>query len=358
MLRRPVTVIAALAALLSGTTAAAAQQDAALPQGDSTRKPRAESPLWQDRTPLELTLTTNLRRLRADKTPGADHPYRSARLMVSGTDGKAHDLDAEVRTRGKWRLRECDNPPIRIRLARGEAGGTPFSNARRTRVVMPCRNSGDYEQYVLLEYAAYRIFETLTPLSYRARLAKLTLADSASGRPERVRWAILLEDDEDAAERFGAEPLEITDMQFKDLDPDQTLLVSMFQYMIGNPDWIVDRLHNVTFVRIGWVAHPIAYDFDWTGFVSPQYGSPDPKLQISNLRQRIFLGPCLTDAQLSATAAKFLAAEPEIMKVIEDVPDLSGRSRSNASRYLAEFFAQARDERKLKREIDRRCVKQ
>jgi hypothetical protein len=326
-------------------------------QEDSARKPRPEAALWRDRTPIELSISTNLRRLRADKTPGADHEYRPAEVTLTDSTGARVKLAAEVRTRGKWRLRECENPPMRLRLVRGEAPSTPLAGARRTRLVIPCRNSGDYEQYVLLEYAGYRLYETLTPLSYKTRLARLTLVDSATGRAERTRWAILLEDDDAGAERLGGEPLEIPEMEFRDLDPEQTLTFAMFQYMIGNPDWIVGRLHNLALVKIGWVTYPVAYDFDWTGFVNPHYGSPDPALRISNLRQRLFLGPCLSQEQLSATASRFLAREAELLKVIEEVPDLSSRSRSNATRYLSDFFTLARDERRLAREVERRCIK-
>jgi hypothetical protein len=326
-------------------------------QDDSARAPRRTAALFENRSPVELTLVLNLRALRADKVPGAEHPYRFAQVQVADSAGAQKTIPAEIRTRGKWRLRECDNPPMRLRIVRGETGGTAFARARRTRIVMPCRNSADYEQYVLLEYAAYRILEELTPLSYQARLTRLTLVDSASGRRDRVRWAILVEDDEDAAARFGGEAVELPEMEFKDLEPEQTRIVALFQYMIGNPDWILGRLHNLSLVRMGWVASPVAYDFDWTGFVNPHYGTPDPQLRIANLRQRVYLGPCMAEPELSAVAAHFVGKEAAMMRVLDEVPGLDERRKNNAARYISEFLAQARDIRRLAREVERRCVK-
>jgi hypothetical protein len=343
--------------LLLPLAAAAALSTSLGAQDDSARAPRRTAALFESRAPIELSVVANLRSLRADKVPGADHPYRYAQVRVADSAGAEKNIPAEIRTRGKWRLRECDNPPMRLRVVAGETGGTMFARARRTRVVMPCRNSGDYEQYVLLEYAAYRILEELTPLSYQARLTRLTLVDSASGRRDRQRWAILVEDDEDAAARFGGEAVELPEMEFKDLDQEQTRIVALFQYMIGNPDWILGRLHNVSLVRMGWVATPVAYDFDWTGFVNPHYGSPDPQLRISNLRQRVYLGPCMTEPELSAVAARFVEKEGAMMRVLDEVPGLDERRKNNAVRYLSEFLTQARDVRRLAREVDRRCVK-
>ena len=69
-----------------------------------------------------------------------------------------------------------------------------FFGLDKPKLVSYCRDDDIYEQYVLQEYQLYRIYRMLTPNSYRARLVEMTYTDSASGKVEAKRAAILLEE--------------------------------------------------------------------------------------------------------------------------------------------------------------------
>src|SRR5689334_18198560 len=65
------------------------------------------STLYQSETPLAISLTTNIKRIRGDKDANA--PYRWA--TISYTDsGKTVTIPTRVRTRGIWRLKTCEFP--------------------------------------------------------------------------------------------------------------------------------------------------------------------------------------------------------------------------------------------------------
>jgi hypothetical protein len=56
-----------------------------------------------------------------------------------------------------------------------------------------CRDQGDYPQYVVREYPVYRMFNVLTPRSFRARLADVKYVDAASRKTIETRTGLFLE---------------------------------------------------------------------------------------------------------------------------------------------------------------------
>ncbi len=55
---------------------------------------------------------------------------------------------------------------------------------------------------MLLEYSAYRLYNLMTPLSFRARLANIDYLDD-NGRPYVSRVGFFIEDFSDVAKRNG-----------------------------------------------------------------------------------------------------------------------------------------------------------
>ena len=99
------------------------------------------------------------------------------------------------------------------------------------------------------EYLAYKVFNQMTAKSVRARLAKVTYVDSATGKPMGTRAGIFLEDDGDVAKRMGGRTVELPRVQFKDVDSDTLNAMMLFEYMVGNTDFSLYALHNVVFVQ-------------------------------------------------------------------------------------------------------------
>ena len=58
--------------------------------------------------------------------------------------------------------------------------GTIFEGQDKFRVVTHCRDRDEYEENVLEEYLAYRIYALLTEISFRVRLARITYGDCTS----------------------------------------------------------------------------------------------------------------------------------------------------------------------------------
>ena len=147
---------------------------------ETPKQPAAAPAFFESHDPIEVTLTANLGKLRGDK--GADAPWRPATMSYRGADGNALTVPLRARTRGIWRLRMCDFPPLRLNFAGATSKGSIFDKLDKPKLVSYCQNADDHEQYVLQEFQLYRIYNLLTPMSHKARLLRLTYADSASGK--------------------------------------------------------------------------------------------------------------------------------------------------------------------------------
>ena len=102
--------------------------------------------------------------------------------VATAPDTGVVTVPARIRTRGIWRLKNCEFPPIRINFTNEAVKGTAFRGLDEPKLVNYCRNNDDYEQYILQEFQLYRIYRLLTPVSHAVRLMHLTYADSATGK--------------------------------------------------------------------------------------------------------------------------------------------------------------------------------
>ena len=278
MSRSIVRRVAALLALGAGAAAPALAQDSASSgRGDGGKRPYVPAAIYDAETPLPMTFTANLGRLRGDK--GDKEPWRGATLSYAGPSGDTVVVPLRARTRGIWRLKSCTFPPLRFNFANKTTRNTLLENLDRPKLVSYCRDDGRHEQYLLQELQLYRIYRLLTPFSHQVRLLRLTYADSASRKAQTTRYAVLLEEEQALARRVRGTLVEEQGAGPDALEPHHTALVGVFQYLIGNTDWSIYALHNIELIMQPTGNFlPVAYDFDFSGAIATNYATPDPKL--------------------------------------------------------------------------------
>src|SRR5262245_3106498 len=170
------------------------------PEAMAERRQTAERrPLFAQAEPLAFTLIADFRAVQRDRDPASTKTY-PATLIVKRPDGSEASIAMRIRTRGHSRRRQttCSFAPLRLEFA-GETAGTPFAGQRTLKLGTHCRDVKEYEEYLLREYAVYRMFNLLTPRSFRARLGAATYLDAATKKEVGVRSALFLEDDDDVA---------------------------------------------------------------------------------------------------------------------------------------------------------------
>jgi hypothetical protein len=300
-------------------------------QQGSVKKPKADKPdrapddtvplskFFESEEPLPITLTLNIKRIRGDKDDNA--PWRDATITYTPPGASAPEvLPLKLKTHGIWRLNHCDFPPIRLDFSKDNTKKTIFAGLNKPKLTNFCRDDDLYEHYVLQELQAYRIYWTLTHNSHAVRALKVTYVDSATGKPQTTRYAFIQEDPARMSARLGGKILPIKGAGAGDTQAGTMVMMSVFEYLIGNTDWSISGLHNIElFARNdGTDPFPIARDFDFAGLVNARYATVDSRLRIRNVRDRLYRGYCAPDEEYPKAFALFDSKKEAIYGLYHD----------------------------------------
>jgi hypothetical protein len=354
-----ILVAAALIAIASPAHRASAQRERHAPKPpkpDSAKVKTYETKFFDSEVPLEATLITNIDRIRHDK--GSKVVWRPATWAYTGPDGKPVVIPIKIRTRGIWRLKTCEFPPLRLDFKGKTTKGGPYEGLDKPKLVSFCKNDDTYEQYVLQEAMLYRVYNKLTDATHRGRLIKVTYQDSATGKPFAVHWANMLEEQDAVAARLGGRLLHQVGARKDDLEPEHAFLVGLFEYFVANTDFSINGLHNVElFIKPDGNVVPVAYDFDFSGAVDARYASVDPSLGIGHVRDRLFRGYCGSTGEYGPIFAKFNEKKDAIYALYHDDVGklLKPKIVDETLKYFDEFYKTINDKRAAKREILENC---
>jgi len=315
------------------------------------------SPLFEDTAVLEVKLTGPLSSMFEEEDDRTEFPF-----MLSA-DGTEHSI--EVRLRGKSRRRVCSFPPLRLNFSADATAQSIFADQDKLKLVTHCRGRQSAQVDTLQEYAAYRIFNLISDVSYRVRLLHITYTDTDGRLKENEfdRYGFVIESASALAERVGGQPAHVEGVTLSSLNSDQTASVFIFQYLIGNTDWSLvtadedDRCcHNGDLVDIGSVRHYVPYDFDLSGLVNAGYARPDSSLGISKVTQRQYRGFCISTEALKDALSNIMARRSDIMSVIDDLPGLSPKETKTTAKYIDQFFVRASKTGKILKQFERKCL--
>jgi len=311
---------------------------------------------FADRSLLEFIIHTDLSVLLADRS--LDSPERPAEVGYVGTNDTPVWLPVEVKTRGNYRLVEdiCEFPPLRLDFQARRLWGTIFAGQNTLKLVTHCNFNDEYQQYVILEYLAYRLYELLTPKSFRTRLVKVSYADASGTYDPITAYGFLIEDVDDVAYRNRAVEVEFDEFPALLADEFEMGVLDVFQFMIGNIDWSPFLSQNVKFIQdVEGNTTVIPFDFDWSGVVAPPYAHPTPDVPIDDVRERYYLGACRLTDHLTAVFEYFVEKKDEIYELYRNEQSLSQEKRAEVLAYFDDFYEIITDERLAQEQIRDRC---
>jgi hypothetical protein len=291
--------------------------------------------LFQDAAPLEFTLTSEFNLINAERTPNNGRQFPGL-LTVDGAD-----IPVTLGSRGHLRLKTqtCDFVPIKVAFPDDRLAGSAFEGQTTLKLGTHCRSDREADQYVMREYLSYRLANLVTPLSFRARLARGTYVDAKSKKKLSTHSALFLEHENDVARRLGGRDVKQPHMAFSELDTSALTTMMMLEYMLGNTDYSIWTLHNVVIVQDKRRKFfPVPYDFDLSGMVHPPYAAPDPRLSLQSVTDRLYRGPCRTVQEFNAAAEPFRAHQAEMRSAIDAVADLDVVHKREMKDYLESFF--------------------
>ena len=340
-------------------------EKASKPNGAKPPKsgPKAAEALFRSDDIIDLTI----------KAPFASLT-RSANVAdagVAGTvtvGGTTNALPVTLSPRGITRRKRetCPFPPLWVEFAAKPPANSVFKGQKRLKLVTHCRAPESFQQYILLEYAAYRLANVMMPASFRTRLARIAYVDQ-DGKAVTTRTGFLIEDSGEVAKRNALhEVKDVPRIRPSQLDPRAAARFAVFENMIGNLDWAMiagppgsDCCHNSRLMGARNATSalvPVPYDFDYAGVVDAPYAVPPAQINIANVRTRRYRGYCLHNAELSAVAADFNAKRPQLLAVIDEIPQLDPGGRAKARKYLEGFFEQIASPAAIADKFEKNCL--
>jgi hypothetical protein len=298
----------------------------------------------------------------------APHSTAPFEGKITLTEPAAETLAIQLSARGISRRNpdNCDFPPLKIEFKEKPGGASLFKGQKSLKLVTHCRSDFNYQDYNLLEYAAYKILNILTPLSFRVRLAEIDYVNTGSSSVRIHRRGFLIEDSSEMAERNSLKEVKADKINPSQLSASATAKSDLIQYLLGNLDWSdlagvpgTNCCHNVKILGAAPDSRndlvPVAYDFDSSGFVNAPYANPPVGVPIKNVRTRYYRGLCQFNAQATDAAHDFVQNRAAVLASVSNTPALSEGRKKSTVEYLETFFSELSDPAKLQHQLLDHC---
>jgi len=325
--------------------------------GMADRKREAERRrLFRSSDPISIILTADFRAVMRDRDPKSSTTY-PATISFPTNDGVA-SLPLRIRTRGYSRRNPatCTFAPLRLVFETARTKGTMFDGHGGLKLGTHCRKGS--EDVILKEHVIYKMYNVLTPRSFRTRVVSVKYVDTATQKTVAEEAGLFIEDDDDVAKRLEARSIDLPQAIFVRVDQDTLLLMSLFEYMIGNTDFSLMVQHNVRLMmNQEFKRYPVPYDFDYSGLVDAAYGVPARGLPIASVRDRLYRGPCRTAAEWQPFLEKMKAHKADFLSMWEKEPGLEAGDRRSARQYLESFYKTIDNQHNLKEALIVPCEK-
>ena len=298
--------------------------------------------LFEGDHPLDITLTFDIKKYQREKHKEA---YIPVDLLFHVNDSFEVAKSVRVKSRGQFRKSHCHFAPFWLNIRKAEVANNYLKEVVKMKVVTHCKASPSYEDYILTEYLAYRIYNILSPLSFRVRLIRMKYVDTGRKNKLTEGWAFMIEPEKMMAERSGGLVIKNDQVGMVLTRQDEMLLTSLFQYMIGNGDYSVAGRHNIKllgmpgFGSLGYT--PVPYDFDYSGLVNTYYAKPGESLGIRSVTERYFLGPCAEDEAYLEAIQYMEEHREEILELLNNFPYLAEKVKSRVIAYIEQYYSAA-----------------
>ncbi len=274
-------------------------------------------------------------------------------LPASLTDEANHCFPLEVRTRGKFRRRRCEIPPVKLKFSKRVLQAYQLDTLNEIKLALPCAGKSGDEQLLVREYIAYRLYEQLNPgCCARARLIQLGLKDTGKKRPVKM-LAMLVEHEEEISARLNCAIVHNWGVQPDQLDQYHAALMALFEYMIGNTDWEIMAARNVLLLQpsAGEKLKTVPFDFDFSGLVGAPYSSPSSTSGVATVRDRYLMAEGIDPGAMRQARQKVLESKSDLYAWCKN-KYLSSQSSREMTQFLDVFFEAIEDNEEIPAKLE------
>ena len=176
---------------------------------------------------VQTTIITDIKKLRSTRNKPVWIP---AGIILKENDTSAISENISLRMRGHMRRSICDNATLELNF---KTQLSPrLSGLKKMKLVGGCRSNIFDEELLVKEYLVYKMYNVLTPLSFKARLLRITYKDSKKKIGTYTQYAFLVEDISDVAKRNGYIPKKAGVFRTEQTDRLHITFVCIFEYEI------------------------------------------------------------------------------------------------------------------------------
>ncbi len=319
------------------------------------------TPLFADSVPIDVQISGPIGSI----TRSAQRSTEPQDATIAAS-GETHAIALSARGITRRRRETCSFPPLSVLFKQKPADTSVFDRQRRLKLVTHCRGDTQFDQFVLKEYAAYRLYNQLTDKSLKVRLARIRYVDA--GKVVTERLGFFIEDIDDTASRLGQKKIEASGIRTSGLVREDAARLTLFQFMIGNLDWDMTHgptadecCHNSKLIGRSSEARdlitPVPYDFDYSGLVNAPYAVPPPVIPVQRVTQRFYRGLCSHNAETRRLASEFVSARGRLEAELGAIPGLNRGARDSMVNFLNGFFTAIATPEGVERNLIKGCRK-
>jgi hypothetical protein len=324
-------------------------------QSQASAVPGSGTDLFGSDELLQMTLRFDIREFVKTKN---EQKYMDAKLTVKTSEDDSVSQDIKLKARGFMRLSYCSFPPIMLKFS-NKKDSARIMGKGTLKLVTHCTKSAVFEDYLFKEYLAYKLFNLVTPYSFKTRLVQIHYVDVNKPENTFTAYGFLIENEDNMAARNHAVVTNLTNITQKQMVTLDMARVAVFNYMIGNTDWSVPFQHNVKVLKslteLSDKAIPVAYDFDFSGMVNTIYSAPAEQLPIKSVTERYYLGVCYSDDELKPVIDEFMGLKDQFLEIVEGFEYLSQGDKKQVENYINSFYKMFRNQDMLISSLNRTC---
>lgn len=246
---------------------------------------------------------------------------------------------AEVRLRGGFRRTFCEFPPLAIHLPKAELKAAGLAPWNKLKLVTHCYADPDLSKDLLLrEFLLYRMYNVLSPESFRVQLALITYVNSERPSQKLLRWGFVIEHSDELATRLGKAEQSTYLVSKAEVERNRLLLLRTFQSMIGNTDWDLDPVRNLKIFGEAGNRSLVPYDFDFAKLVEAPYAKAKDKAMEALLIAE--LGACsdCSPQEKKEISLLFREKRKPLQQVIKECKWLPIEQQQELSKQIDEFI--------------------
>ena len=315
-------------------------------------------PLFSSEEVLEIVIAMDVRTVINNRKV-EDRVDHKAKLSYLTSEGDSVSYKIKVRVRGNNRANPqvCSFPPLKLDFKKKKVDSTLFEGQNKLKLVTHCKPGASGEEFILREYYTYKLYEMISPYSFKVRLCRIKYVDTEGKFKDDSHYGFLIEDIDDVAARNGMVEYKEKVLNQEVCERKELDRLMFFQYLIGNLDWSVPYMHNFKLVANKERPRPVAipYDFDYAGIINKPDATPPVNFEIASVRERVFRGLCRAEGGYDDALNYFQEKKSDIYSLYESSPYLSDKSKKYTVNYLNSFYKILDDPKKVRQNIVTAC---